>query len=55
MTNTDADHIHQARGGPFRPVHAQPEAGSAEDLDRAARLLAAFARGLKSDAGFAPR
>mgnify|MGYP003402729129 CR=1 FL=1 len=63
MTNTDADHIFTAARGvatglvsvPLRYMHSPNELVQLEDLDRAARLLAAFARGLKSDAGFAPR
>ncbi len=63
MTNTDADHIFTAHRGvatglvsvPLRYMHSPNELVQLEDLDRAARLLAAFARGVKSDADFVPR
>lgn len=62
MTNTDADHIFTAHRGvatglvsvPLRYMHSPNELVQLEDLDRAARLLAAFARGVTAKAGFAP-
>jgi endoglucanase len=63
MTNTDADHIFTAHRGvatgvvsvPLRYMHSPNELVQLEDLDRAARLLAAFARGVKADTDFVPR
>ncbi len=63
LTNTDADHIFTAHRGvatglvsvPLRYMHSPNELVQLEDLDRAARLLAAFARGVKAKDDFAPR
>ena len=63
MTSTDADNIFTAARGvatglvsvPLRYMHSPNELVQLEDLDRAARLLAAFARGVKPDTAFAPR
>ena len=63
MTNTDADNIFTAHRGvatglvsvPLRYMHSPNELVQLEDLDRAARLLAAFARAVRSDTDFAPR
>ncbi len=62
MTSTDADQIFTAARGvatglvsvPLRYMHSPNELVQLEDLDRAARLLAAFARAVKPDTGFAP-
>jgi endoglucanase len=63
MTSTDADHIFTAARGvatglvsvPLRYMHSPNELVQLEDLDRAARLLAAFARSVKPDTAFAPQ
>lgn len=63
MTSTDADHIFTAARGvatglvsvPLRYMHSPNELVQLEDVDRAARLLAAFARGVKAGASFAPQ
>lgn len=63
MTSTDADNIFTAARGvatglvsvPLRYMHSPNELVQLEDLDRASRLLAAFARGVKPDTGFMPR
>lgn len=62
-TRTDADGIHLTRGGvptglvsvPNRYMHSPNEIVSTGDLDRAARLLAAFIRSLGPDTDFTPR
>ena len=62
-TRTDADGIHLTRGGvptglisvPNRYMHSPNEIVSTGDLDRTARLLAAFIRGLGPDTDFTPR
>ncbi|HTC25057.1 MAG TPA: M20/M25/M40 family metallo-hydrolase [Gemmatimonadales bacterium] len=62
-TGTDADSIYTAQRGvatglvsvPNRYMHSPNEMVVLEDLDRAARLLAAFARGVDASADFAPR
>jgi endoglucanase len=62
-TRTDADGIHLVRYGvptglvsvPNRYMHSPNEVVSLEDLDRAARLLAAFIRRLEPRADFTPR
>jgi endoglucanase len=61
-TRTDADGIHLARAGvptglvsvPNRYMHSPSEIVSLEDLDRTARLLAAFIRDLPSDLDLTP-
>lgn len=61
-TGTDADAIHNALRGiptglvsvPNRYMHSPNEMVSLVDVDRAARLLAAFARKLTSDTSFIP-
>jgi endoglucanase len=61
-TGTDADAIHNALRGiptglvsvPNRYMHSPNEMVSMEDVDRSARLLAAFARRLTPDARFVP-
>ena len=63
MTSTDADHIFTAARGvatglvsvPLRYMHSPNELVQLEDLDRAARLLAAFARSVKPGTAFAPQ
>jgi len=60
LTNTDADHIFTAHRGvatglvsvPLRYMHSPNELVQLEDLDRAARLLAAFARGVTARTDF---
>ncbi len=62
-TSTDADAIYLTRAGvatgvisiPNRYMHSPNELVSLEDLDRAARLIAAFARELEPDTDFVPR
>ena len=62
-TRTDAEAIYNAHRGvatalvsvPNRYMHSPNEMISLEDLDRTARLLAAFARRLSSDTDFVPR
>jgi len=62
-TRTDADAIHLVRAGiptglvsvPNRYMHSPNEVVSMGDLDSAARLLAAFVRGLDADADFTVR
>lgn len=62
-TGTDADAIHVARAGiatglvsvPNRYMHSPNEMVELEDLDRAARLLAGFARQLTKKSDFTPR
>ena len=62
-TRTDADGIHISRRGvptglvsvPNRYMHSPNEVVSVGDLERAARLLAAFIRGLDADTDFTPR
>jgi endoglucanase len=62
-TGTDADAIHNALRGvptglvsvPNRYMHSPNEMVAVTDLDRAARLLAAFARGLTPKTDFVPR
>jgi putative aminopeptidase FrvX len=62
-THTDAEAIFNAHRGvatalvsiPNRYMHSPNEMVALEDLDRTARLLAAFARNLKSDTSFVPR
>jgi len=59
-TGTDADAIHNALRGiptglvsvPNRYMHSPNEMVSLEDVDRVARLLAAFARKLTPDVSF---
>ncbi len=61
-TGTDADAIYNALRGiptglvsvPNRYMHSPNEMVAREDLERAARLLAAFARGLDPQANFIP-
>jgi endoglucanase len=61
-THTDADSIYTARRGvatglvsvPCRYMHSPNEMVALEDLDRAARLLAAWARRLTPDTSFIP-
>jgi endoglucanase len=61
-TRTDADGIHLARAGvptglvsvPNRYMHSPSEIVSLEDLDRTARLLAAFIRDLPADLDLTP-
>ena len=61
-TGTDADAIHNALRGiptglvsvPNRYMHSPNEMVSLEDVDRVARLLAAFARKLTADVSFVP-
>ena len=60
FTGTDADAIHMSRAGvptgllsiPTRYVHSPVEMISLQDLDAAARLIAAFARRLEPDTSF---
>lgn len=62
-THTDAEAIFNAHRGvatalvsvPCRYMHSPNEMVMIEDLDRTARLLAAFARRLKPDTSFVPR
>lgn len=62
-TGTDADSIYTAHRGiatglisvPNRYMHSPNEMVVLEDLDRAARLLAAFARAVETAADFVPR
>ncbi|HWN17407.1 MAG TPA: M42 family metallopeptidase [Gemmatimonadales bacterium] len=62
-THTDAEAIFNAHRGvatalvsiPNRYMHSPNEMVALEDLDRTARLLAAFARNLRSDTSFVPR
>ena len=62
-TGTDADAIYNALRGiptglvsvPNRYMHSPNEMVAAEDLDRAARLCALFARRLSPDTSFVPR
>jgi putative aminopeptidase FrvX len=62
-TGTDADAIYTAQQGiatglvsvPNRYMHSPNEMVALEDLERAARLLAAFARGIAPDTDFVPR
>jgi putative aminopeptidase FrvX len=59
-TGTDADAIHVSRSGvptglvsvPSRYMHSPVEMVSLEDIDAAARLIAAFAAGLQQDTSF---
>ena len=59
-TGTDADAIHLSRSGvptglvsvPCRYMHSPVEMVSLDDIDAAARLIAAFARRLKPDTSF---
>ena len=59
-TGTDADAIHISRAGiptglvsvPLRYMHSPVEMGSLEDIDAAARLIAAFARRLQPGMSF---
>jgi endoglucanase len=59
-TGTDADAIHLSRSGvptglvsvPSRYMHSPVEMVSLEDIDAAARLIAAFAAGLRQDTSF---
>jgi len=63
LTSTDADHIFTAHRGvatglvsvPLRYMHSPNELVHLEDIDRAARLLAGFARSLKAGDDFIPR
>jgi endoglucanase len=63
FTGTDADAIYTAARGiatglvsvPNRYMHSPNEMAALEDLERAARLLAAFARGLDGRTEFVPR
>lgn len=62
-TGTDADAIYNARGGiatglvsvPNRYMHSPNEMVSVEDLERTAKLLAAFARKLTRETSFVPQ
>lgn len=62
-TNTDADNIFTAHRGvatalvsvPLRYMHSPNEMVALEDLDRAARLLAAFARSVGRETSFVPK
>ncbi len=62
-TGTDADSIYTAHRGiatglvsvPNRYMHSPNEMVALEDLERAARLLAAFARSVHADTDFVPR
>jgi putative aminopeptidase FrvX len=62
-TGTDADAIYTAHRGiatglvsvPTRYMHSPNEMVALEDLDRAARLLAAFARSVSAETDFVPR
>jgi len=63
FTSTDADSIYLSRAGvatgvisiPNRYMHSPNEIVSLDDLDAAARLIAAFVRGLGKDTDFTPR
>jgi endoglucanase len=63
FTGTDADAIYTAQRGvatglvsvPNRYMHSPNEMAALEDLDRAARLLAAFARAVEPATDFVPR
>lgn len=63
FTSTDADAIYLSRAGvatglisvPNRYMHSPNEVVSRNDLEQAARLIAAFVRDLTSDADFVPR
>lgn len=60
---TDADHLHLTRAGiatalisiPNRYMHSPNEIVSLDDLDAAARLIAAFVRGVEPGTEFVPR
>jgi putative aminopeptidase FrvX len=62
-TATDADSIYLSRAGvatglisvPNRYMHSPNEVVSRSDLEHAARLIAAFVRGLEPDTDFVPR
>jgi endoglucanase len=62
-THTDAEAIFNAHRGvatglvsvPNRYMHSPNEMVALEDLDRTARLLAAFARRLRPDTSFIPQ
>jgi endoglucanase len=62
-TGTDADAIYTAHRGiatglvsvPNRYMHSPNEMVALEDLDRAARLLATFARSVSAETDFVPR
>lgn len=62
-TSTDADAIYLSRAGvatatvsvPNRYMHSPNEIVALDDLDAAARLIAAFCRGLAADTDFIPR
>jgi endoglucanase len=62
-TGTDADAIYTAQRGiatglvsvPNRYMHSPNEMVALDDLDRAARLLAAFARSVSAETDFVPR
>jgi endoglucanase len=59
-TGTDADAIHLSRGGipcgvvsvPLRYMHSPVELVQLDDVEAAARLIAAYARRLAADASF---
>ena len=61
-TGTDANAMQLSRGGmatgllsvPLRYMHTPNELLALEDLENAARLLAAFCAGLKKDQDFTP-
>ncbi len=63
LTATDADAIYLSRSGiatggisiPNRYMHSPNEMVSLRDLDAAARLIAAFCRGLSADSHFVPQ
>jgi putative aminopeptidase FrvX len=63
FTSTDADAIYLSRAGvatavisiPNRYMHSPNEIVSLDDLDAAARLIAAFVRGLDASTDFVPR
>ncbi len=63
FTSTDADAIYLSRTGvatglisvPNRYMHSPNEVVARSDLDHAARLMAAFIRGLEPDTDFIPR
>jgi putative aminopeptidase FrvX len=60
-TGTDLDAVHRTRGGvpsglvglPLRYMHSPVEMVALEDVDAAARLIAAVARGLSAETSFA--
>lgn len=62
-TGTDADAIHVSRGGvatgvisiPNRYMHSPNEMIALDDVEHAARLIAAFVRGLGPESDFVPR